>query len=597
MATKSELIARLEELLQRPDVEQTSDAVEALKEQYEALVATVQQQATDAATEGEGATSAEPAPADSQPIESATLTDEDDKRFKQLLDTFNTKVNDIRRKRQKEESDNLATKLGLMEEMKALIAGEENIGSAFQRFTELSEKWRTIGQVPQQAYRDLQRDFSHLRDEFFYHIRIYKELRDHDLKKNTALKQALIADMEAVQKVESVREAEALVREYQEKWHQIGPVVREDWEAVRDGFWNATRVVYDRINEYYKARRAEHETNLQAKQSLLDKVNELNTRIEGIGSKEWKQATDEILELQTAWKSIGFATKKDNERIWKDFRNACNQFFERKNTYFTTLKDQFKEVRDRKEALIAEAVALKESTEWRNTADKLKQLQARWKDAGNAGPRDENKLWGRFREACDAFFHARKANFDKLDAEQAVHVKAKEELLQEIEGFTLTGDRHADMEQLKQFSQRWLNSGRVSPKLYDAYSTRYRNALDKHYGQLKLNEDERRNMRFRDRVEDIRSGPDGKFQLEREERFVKRKIEEVEDEVRQMERNMAMFNFKSASGEAMKRDMEKKIERAREDIGRLRQQHRQLVQELRAPAKVASDGAVPGEGQ
>ena len=596
MATKSELIARLEEVLQRTDVEQASDTVEALKEQYETLVASVQQQATEeATTEGEGSAGAEAAQPGSQPIESATLTDEDDKRFKQLLDAFNTKVNDIRRKRQKEEADNLAAKLALMEEIKALVAGEENIGSAFHRFNELSDKWRTIGQVPQQSYRDLQRDFSHLRDEFFYHIRIYKELRDHDLKKNTALKQALIADMEAVQKVESVREAEALVKEYQEKWHQIGPVVREDWETVRDGFWNATRVVYDRINEYYKARRSEHETNLQAKQALLDKVNALIARTEGLAGKEWKQLTDEVLELQTAWKGIGFATKKDNERIWKEFRNACNRFFETKNAYFTTLKDQFKEVRDRKEALIAEAVALKDSTEWRNTADKLKQLQARWKEAGSAGPRDENKLWGRFREACDAFFHARKANFDKLDAEQAEHVKAKEELLAEIEGYALSGDRGADLDRLKEFSQRWMNSGRVSPKLYDAFSARYRTALDKHYGQLKLNEDERRNMRFRDRVDDLRGAPDGRSQLEREERFIKRKVEEIEDEVRQMERSMGMFNFKSASGEAMKRDMEKKIERAREDVSRLRQQHRQLIQELRAPAKAANADQVQGE--
>jgi hypothetical protein len=595
MATKSELIARLEELLQRPDVEQTADAVEGVKELYESLVAAAQQQVAAVpepveAHEGDAPPPAEVPDPGPLPIESAPLTDEDDKRFKQLLDTFNTKVNDIRRKRQKEEADNLAAKQAIMEEMKAMIASEENIGTAFNRFNELGEKWKTIGPIPQQSYRDLQRDFSHLRDEFFYHIRIYKELRDHDLKKNTALKQALIADMESVQKVESVREAEALVKEYQEKWHQIGPVAREEWESVRDGFWNATRVVYDRINEYYKARRAEHEANLQAKQALLDKVNEINATEGDLSAKDWKQLTDRILELQTAWKGVGFATKKDNERIWKDFRNACNAFFERKNVFFTTLKDQFKGVREKKEALIAEAVVLKDSTDWRNTAEKLKQLQSRWKEAGSAGPRDENRLWGRFREACDGFFHARKAAFDKLDAEQAVHVQAKEDLLKEIEGFSLTGDRNADIEVLKGFSQRWLNSGRVSPKLYDAFSTRYRNALDKQYGQLKLNDDERRRMQFSNRVEDIRSAPDGQFQLEKEGRFIKRKIEEVENEMRQMERNMGMFNFKSASGEAMKKEMEKKIERAKEDIERLKKQHRQLMQEMRGPAPVKDTG-------
>ncbi len=245
MTTKSALIARMEELLLQTDVEQASEGVESVKEAYEALVAAAQQQAmaeapapVEAVTaEGEvpeagAAPAAEVTP---QPIESAPLQDEDDKKFKQLMDAFHTKVNDIRRKRQKEEADNLAAKQAIMEELRTMISNEENIGTAFQRFTELQEKWRTIGNVPATAYRELQSDFSHLRDEFFYHIRIYKELRDHDLKKNTALKQALIADMEAVQRVDSVKEAEALVREYQEKWHQIGAVVKEEWEAVRDG--------------------------------------------------------------------------------------------------------------------------------------------------------------------------------------------------------------------------------------------------------------------------------------------------------------------------------------------------------------------------
>lgn len=588
MLTKTELIARLESLLQLPDVEQAHEQVDAVKESYEALVAAAQQavQAETAVAVEAGAEEGTdtPPPAEALPIESAPLQDEEDKKFKQLLDAFNTKVNDLRRQRLKAEADNLEAKQAIMEELKALMANEENINTAFQRFNELGEKWKTIGPVPQQNYRDLQRDYSQLRDDFFYHIRIYKELRDHDLKKNTALKQALIADMEAVQRVESVREAENLVKEYQEKWHQIGPVVKEEWEMIRDGFWNATRVVYDRINEYYKARRAEYDANLLAKQALVDKVNELNAALEAKTAKDWKALTDQMIEWQTAWKSIGFATKKDNERIWKEFRNACNHFFEQKNTFFGEMKAQFKTAHDKKQALLQQAIQLKDSTDWRQTADKLKNLQAQWKEAGSAGPRDENKLWSRFREACDGFFQHRKAHFDALDAEQAVHVQTKEQLLSELENFTHLPDRGATMDALKAFSARWMNSGRVSPKMFDAFNTRYRSAMDKQYGQLRLNEEERRRMHFVNRVDDIKSGPDGKFHLEKEGRFIKRKIEEIEAEMKQMERNMGMFNFKSATGEAMKKEMEKKLDRARQDIERLRGQHKQLMQEMRAPA-------------
>ena len=583
MATKAELIIRLEELTAQEDIEQASEAVEGVKEAYEALVAAAAQHQPSDHPEGNEPSSEAPAPQPVEPIaiESAQLLDEEDRRFKQLLDTFNQRVNDIRRKKAKEETDNLAAKKAVMDELKALIAGEENIGTAFQSFKDLQERWKHIGPVPQQAYRELQADYSHLLDEFFYHIKIYKELRDHDLRKNTALKQALISDMMSLGHKDNIRELEQTVKEYQEKWHQIGPVVREEWESVRDGFWNATRVVYEKIHEHYKARRSEHETNLAAKQALVEKVTTLTAGMDAVNMKDWKALTDQVLELQNAWKSIGFATKKENERIWKEFRNACNVFFDAKKAYFDKLKDQYKDARDKKQALLEEALKLKDSTDWRQTADKLKVLQQRWKESGSAGPRDENRLWSKFRDACDTFFQNRKNTFEKLDAEQAVHAQEKEALLAEIEGFQLTGERNKDVEALKTFSARWMNSGRVSPKLYDTYSERYRAALDKHYGQLKMEGDERRRMQFQDHVDSLKNGPDGKDQIEREGRFVKRKIEELENEMRQMERNMGMFNFKSASGAEMKKDMEKKLEKIVRDIDRLKTQHRDLMKELR----------------
>lgn len=581
MVTKAELIERLEGAVAMEDVEAASEAVEGVKEAYEALIAASNEHSSDEPSENEEASDNASGDATPVAIESAPLTDEEDKRFKQLLDSFNQRINDIRRKKAKEEADNLATKKAIMDELKSLIAGEENIGTAFQRFSELQEQWKTIGPIPQQHYRDLQNDYSHLRDEFFYHIRIYKELRDHDLRKNTALKQALISDVESLAQKDNVKELEQGVKEYQEKWHQVGPVVREEWEEIRDRFSTATRTIYDKVHEYYKARRTEHEANLQAKQALVEKVKLVTAELNATTTKEWTAFTDQVLELQNAWKAIGFATKKDNERIWKEFRTACNGFFDAKKAFFDQLKDQFKVVRDKKQALLDEAVSLKDSTEWRQTADRLKHLQQQWKEAGSAGPRDENRLWNKFREACDGFFQARKTTFEKLDTEQAENAQAKEALITEIEAFAHTGERTKDIETLKSFSLRWMNSGRVSPKLYDAFSERYRAALDKHYGQLKMEVEERRRMQFQDRMDDLKSAPDGKFHIEKESRFVKRKIEELEGEMRTMERSMGMFNFKSASGEAMKKDMEKKIEKLGRDVERLKGQHRELLKELK----------------
>lgn len=585
MASKSELIARLEDLLGQEDVEQAAEAVEALKEAYEAIIAHEHQDkqasAEEATLDEQPAQGASPEEAPPLAIESAPPADEHDKLFKQLLDRFNHGVNELRRKKAQEEAENLEAKRAVMEELRNLV-NVENIGTAFQRFNELQELWKRIGPVPQHQYRELQSEYSHLLDDFFYHIRIYKELRDHDLKKNTGLKQALISDMQSLATKDNVKELETMVREYQERWQQIGPVAREEWESIREGFWNATRVVYDKIHEHYKARRAEHEANLQAKQELVTRVHEVLANAQAVTAKEWKTLTDQIIEAQNTWKTIGFATKKDNERIWKEFRTACNAFFDAKKAYFDGLKEQFRGARERKQALLDEALALKDSRDWRQTADKLKAIQQQWKEAGSAGPRDEHRLWTRFREACDAFFKARKENFAQQDAEQAEHAKVKETLLKELEAFQLTGDRNADIEQLKAFTQRWMTSGRVSPKQFEAFNDRYKALMDKHYGQLKLDGEERRRMQFKGHIEQLKGTPEGVSTLERESRFVKRRIEELQTEIRQMEQNMGMFNFKSASGASMKQEMEKRIERTRREVDRLREQQVQLQRELRS---------------
>lgn len=601
MASKSELIGQLEAVLARGDIEEHRVAVDSLKASYEDLVAQekaaaqakaaeeARQREADAAKAATEQPGPPPAPtpltpaAEHTPIESAQLDSEEDKRFKQLLDSFHTKVNDLHRARIRAEQENLATKKALLEQLRELIAKEENIGTAFQGFNEIGEQWKAVGPIPNQDYRDLQQDYNQLREDFFYHIGIYKELRDHDLRKNAALKRALAADMAAVQRVDSVREAEALVKEYQEKWHEVGPVPREEREEVGDAFWSATRAVYDRINEYYKARRAEHEANLASKEALVAKVRELVKQVDETPDVDWKEFTDKVLELQQAWKAIGFATKKENERVWQDFRDACNVFFERRNAHYNEVRTAFAKARERKLALIEQAELLANSTDWRPTADKLKALQAQWKEAGHAGRRDENKLWQRFRKACDRFFKARTAAFKEQHAQLAAHVEAKQALIAEIKAFTLSGDREADFASLKEFGNRWVNSGHVPPREYDKLSGQYRAALDEQYAQLKVNDTERKKLVFQSRVQGLAAASDGKERLERERRFVERKIRDLELEVRQREANMSKFSFTSAAGEAMRKTMEQDIDQVRREIARLEMEREQLSAQLRAP--------------
>jgi DNA repair exonuclease SbcCD ATPase subunit len=588
MTTKSELIGKLESLLEQEEIESLSEQVESLKASYEALFKAEEENDPEDVNTEEEPTEAEESeeqpsestePSDSepeQPIESARDLDEDDKRFKHLVDTYNQKVNELRKARLAEEKKNLEKKREIIARLDELISQEENIGVAFNSFKEIQEEWKTIGNIPQKEYRDVQKEYSDKLDTFFYNIRIYKELREHDLKRNAGLKEALASDMEALVNAPSIKEMEVKIKEYQEQWKEIGPVMKEQWEEIGDRFWNATRAVYDKIHEHYKAKRAVQEENLAKKGELIEKVKSVIEQTTDVGAKEWKKLTDEVLALQNDWKKIGFASKKDNERVWKEFRETCNVFFDKKQEFYGELKEVFSAAKEKKEALIAQAEALKSSTDWKETADALKSLQNEWKKIGSAGHRHEHKLWNSFRAACDAFFGARKKHFDEEEKSQAGNLAGKKALLQEMKAFELSGNKGKDLAMLREFSSKWNELGRIPAKNAKTMIPQYRSILDDLYGKLDISEGEKLKERLQDKVESIKGAGDPKKQFEHEKRQINRKISFLEKDIIQYERNLAMFNFKSASGEAMKKDIEKKMDHARRDIDQLRKQQKEM---------------------
>ncbi len=590
MTTKSELIEKLESLLDQEGIEAASERVETLKSNYEDVLAEEekvrQAEAEAAMAETDAAAGSTPDSAEETeevlPIESAQDLSEEDKRFKHLVDTYNAKVNDLRKARIAEENENLAKKLEIIDRLKKLITQEENIGSAFNTFNDIQAEWKNIGNIPQHKYREVQKAYSDNLDTFFYTIRIYKELREHDLKKNAGLKEALAADMESLVNSTSVKEMELKIKEYQEQWKEIGPVVKEEWERIGDRFWNATRAVYEKIGDHYKAKRAVHEANLQAKQELVDQVKKISEEAAADNAKEWKQLTDQVLKLQADWKKIGFATKKENERIWHEFRDNCNGFFDKKQAFFGEIKEVYEAAKVKKQALIAQAEELKTSTDWRETAEAYKKLQAEWKAVGSAGNRNENKLWTKFRSACDTFFEARKASFAEQDKAQQENLEAKNAILDEMQSFSLSGNKGKDLGKLKEFSTKWNEAGRIPPGPAKKMIPKYRELMDKFYGQLDISQAEKSEARLQGKLDSIKKSNDPKKEFEHEKRQIRRKIDFLKNDVRQYEQNLAMFNFKSASGEAMKKDIEKKMARAQRDIDSLLQQQKQLSKLLKS---------------
>jgi len=320
----------------------------------------------------------------------------------------------------------------IIEEMRQLIQNEENIGKAFGRFNELQEKWKDIGEVPRDQYSRIQGEYSRLRETFFYNISIYKQLADHDKKRNLVLKRDVINKVAALDSERSIKKVDAAVKVYIKEWDAIGPTEQKDWESLRDDFWKVTRKQLDRVGAYYEGIRAKQGENLELKKALIAKVQEASEG-EFSSPNHWKAATEKIIQAQKDWKGIGFSS--DNEKVWKEFRTACDTFFDSKNTFYGERKEVYNDRKVKKEALIAKAAELKNGENFKDTANALKALQQEWKGIGNAGHKDENKLWKRFRGHCDEFFNKKTSHFKAKEKEEKENLKVKEDIIERVKQF------------------------------------------------------------------------------------------------------------------------------------------------------------------
>lgn len=510
-------------------------------------------------------------------IESIELKDEHDKAFKLLLDEFNTRRNDLRKKRAEEIKKNLEAAKAVISDLKLLNAEEENISRSFNKLKELQAAWKAIGNVPKDQYRELQHDYSQELDIFFYNINIYKELRENDLKRNSGLKQALISDVEALKGEKNIKTLDQKLREYQEQWHQIGPTPKEEWEQMRDSFWAAIREAYSRIHEHFEKRREEHATNLAAKQALLDKVKVI-TEKENKGHKDWKSSTDEVIAVQAEWKTVGFATKKDNERIWKEFRAVCDAFFQKKNAFYGELKSTNAEGKAAKEKLIAEALALKDNTDWRDTTEKFKRLQRDWKDSGHASPREDQVLWKKFRSACDHFFNTKKQHFASQDEAQAANLKLKEALLKKISGHKNSGEKQKELAAIKAYQEEWKAVGHVPMKKKEDLNNAYFKAIDGLFNALDMGEQEKAKARFQSKLDSMSGTQDAGRSIQKEQNFIRGKKQKLQEELRQLEGNKEMFFKHAKDDNPLVKEVNKNMERIQREIDKLSEQEKLLRQ-------------------
>ncbi len=465
------------------------------------------------------------------------------------------------------ENENLKQKKSLIERLKDVIENEEKIGSAFTSYKEIHENWKKVGDIPRDKREAIQKEYSRLLEIFFYNIKIYKELKDHDYKRNQQLKEALIFKLKQLRTANlPVREAEANLRALQDEWEEIGPVQNEEWESLKNAYWETVRGVYEKFNEHYEQQRVVLKENIDAKKALIQQLATITSEIESLKTaKDWDQKTKEVLALQEAWKKIGFGSRKENEQVYQEFRKHCDVFFQAKKDFSKEIEGKFKDIADKKRALIEEAKSLCNSQDWKNTSEKLIRLQKQWKESGNAGHRFENKLWTEFRAACNVFFEAKEAHFKEQDDANAANLSAKNELIAELEAWNLPADKNEALQSLRSFQDRFNAMGQVPIKHKNTVYQAFKKAIDAKYAALKLEGQEKENILFKAKIDNLESSPDRAKLFQYEKNDIRKQIDGLNKEIMLLENNLGFF-AKSKGADALRADVEKKVKHAQERI-------------------------------
>ena len=478
-----------------------------------------------------------------------------------------------------EKEANLKVKQAIIEELKELVNSDETLNHTFNKFRELQQRWKDTGIVPQQHVKDLWETYNLHVENFYSFIKINKELRDLDLKKNYEQKVALCEQAEALVLEPSVVEAFHKLQKLHDEWRETGPVANEYKEALWERFKAASSRINKQHQEHFETLKGEQVKNLELKTGLCVATEELSSQ-PLTTRKEWNRASDRLLEIQKTWKTIGFAPKKDNNRIYERFRTACDRFFEAKRQFYAGMKTEMEHNLQLKIEICEAAESLMNSEEWKKATDELIALQARWKQIGAVSRRHSDAVWKRFRAACDKFFERKASHFASVDGEHEENLQKKLALLAEMAGADVKAGGY---EVIREFQRRWGEIGFVPIKQKDAIQKKYKAAVDELFNTLRGSERDRSMGRFREKVSSFKASGDRRLRSERERLY--NKVRQLEQEIGLLENNIGFF-AKSKNAEALVADVRAKIERAREEMAstiekvKLIDIHLELITEL-----------------
>ena len=492
--------------------------------------------------------------------------DMDEEKFKAEMGIIKERRAKIFKEQEAEKQENLTQKLAIIDKIKAMITTPDEANKSYQEFKSLQQQWREIKNVPADKANELWRNYQLYVEQFYDMLRLNSEAREYDFKKNLELKTALCEAAEKLADEEDVISAFHQLQKLHQEYREIGPVAKEQREDIWNRFKAASTVINKRHQQHFEGVRAKEEENLARKTALCEKIEAIAAE-ENKGSGDWEKHTKQIIEIQTEWKTIGFAPQKMNVKIFERFRAACDDFFGRKAQYFKGLKDTFKENADKKRALIEQAKALVDSTDWKSTSDKFVALQKEWRTIGMVQKKVGDQLWEEFLGICNKFFEARNAAGGNQRGEERANLEKKRQVIEKLKAIaTETGDNLQD--KVQQLVEEYQSIGHVPFKEKDKVYEEYHAVLDKLYKDLNISVAKRRLNNFKQSLKQVAERGENALDNERARLF--RQYENLKQEIQTYENNLGFLNASSKKGNSLIDEMNRKVQKLKDEMNLVR---------------------------
>ena len=548
--SKEELVAALAALIEKP-VDEIRDEVNAIKNQFYAL-RKAEQEVELAEFVDKG----------NEPAAFAAKPDAEEEKLKDLLNEYKEKKAAQLAAIEAERVANLERKRAILVELSEIAKDVDNVNKFYAKFQQLQQTFKEVGSVPAADDKALWKEFQTVTEQFYDSLKINKQLRDLDFKKNLESKENLCKEAEALADENDVIVAFKKLQELHDKWREIGPVVKELREDLWKRFKEASSAVNKRHQAFFENRKEKEKENEVAKTAICEEA-EAIVLAELTTYAKWNDATKQIIQMQERWKTLGFASKKVNNELFARFRKTCDEFFAAKAEFFKRMKDESAENLAKKHRLCERAEALKDSTDWKKTADELTAIQKEWKTIGPVPKKSGDAVWKRFIAACDYFFENKNKNTTNVHQEEHANLKAKKAIVEKIKAINESLSKDEIKNLLKTLVADYQQIGHVPYKEKDKIYEEYRAALNEAYEKFDIKETRARFESFANSVESMSSD---KNKLFKERDRLVRIYEAKKNELKTYENNLGFFNVSSKAGGSVLKEMERRIAKAKEDL-------------------------------